>query len=104
MLRKFWLIFFMVCGLRSRRIIRQSVSITDDDMVFVGNTNVRGYSSHYIHDIFDESMFYEFLQSNGDVTKRNLEAYINRTIGNFGNLSDQQFDMIISKWIFQMLP
>ena len=103
-MRKFLLILCMVYGVKARRIIRQAVTIAHDDIVFIGNSNARSYSSHFIHDIFDESMFYEFLQSNRAVTKRNLEAYINMTIGNFGNLSDQQFDMIISKWIFQMLP
>ena len=85
---------------RSLRRITDSM-IADDDMVFVGNANLRGFSSHYIHDIFDESMFYEFLESDQAFTKRNLEAYINRTIGNFGSLTDRQFDMVVSKWIFR---
>ena len=86
-----------------RRIARQTTMVADDDMIFIGNGNFGSFSSHYIHDIFDESMFYEFLQSNQALTKRNLESYINRTIGNFGSLSDRQFDTIASKWIFQML-
>ena len=87
---------------RSLRRITDSM-IADDDMVFVGNANLRSFSSHYIHDVFDESMFYEFLESDQAFTKRNLEAYINRTIGNFGSLTDRQFDMVVSKWIFQMV-
>ena len=103
MLKKFCLMFSMVYCRSPRRITRQASTIADDDMVFVGNANLRSFSSHYIHDIFDESMFYEFLQSNQALTKRNLEAYINTTIGNFGSLTDRQFDMVVSKWIFQML-
>ena len=101
MLKKFWLMFSMVFC-RSLRRITDSM-IADDDMVFVGNANLRSFSSHYIHDVFDESMFYEFLESDQAFTKRNLEAYINRTIGNFGSLTDRQFDMVVSKWIFQMV-
>ena len=103
MLKTFWLIFVMVYCQSPRRNTRQASTVVDDDMVFVGNANLRSFSSHQIHDIFDESMFYEFLQSNQALTKRNLEAYINRTIVNFGSLTDRQFDMVVSKWIFQML-
>jgi len=103
MLKKFWLMFSMIYCQSLRRNTRQASMIADDDMVFVGNANLRSFSSHQIHDIFDESMFYEFLQSNQALTKRNLEAYINRTIVNFGSLTDRQFDMVVSKWIFQML-
>ena len=103
MLKKFWFMFSIVYCQTLRRIARQASIIADDDMVFVGNANQRSSSSHYIHDIFDESMFYEFLQSNQALTKRNLEAYINTTIGNFGSLTDRQFDTVVSKWIFQML-
>ena len=103
MLKKFWTLFGIVNCQTVRRIARKTNTVADDDMIFVGNANLRNFSSHYIHDIFDESMFYEFLQSNQALTKQNLESYINRTIGNFGSLSDRQFDMIASKWIFQML-
>ena len=107
---QFLLIFAMIACLTARRLERQTRETSmfaDDDMVFVGNYqqyNSLSFSSHFIHDIFDETMFYEFLQSNRAVTKRNIESFINRTVGNFGRLSDEQFDTIINKWIFQMLP
>ena len=104
MLKKFWILLGIVNCQTVRRIARKTNTVADDDMIFVGNANLRSFSGHYIHDIFDESMFYEFLQSNQALTKQNLESYINITIGNFGSLSDRQFDMIASKWIFQMLP
>ena len=92
-----YLVFSICFGAKAR-------TLADDDMVFIGSYKSIGFSSHLIHDVFDEAMFYEFLQSNEAVTIQNLKAYINRTRGTFGNLSDQQFDSIVSKWIFQMLP
>ena len=92
-----YLVFSACFGAKARKL-------PDDDMVFIGTYKSIGFSSHLIHDVFDEAMFYDFLQSNEAVTIQNLKAYINRTRGTFGNLSDQQFDSIVSKWIFQMLP
>ena len=94
-----WWLFLMILGCQgARRPPRQKTLLVNNEMIYVGITN------HYIHDVFDETMFYEFLESENALTKRNLENYINKTIGTVGKLSDQQFDMIVSKWIFQMLP
>ena len=56
------LIFTMANCLTRRSETRQTTMTADSDMVFFGNNDIRSFSSHFIHDIFDESMFYEFLQ------------------------------------------
>ena len=104
MFNRLYFQFYLVISICFGAKARLTLTIPDDDMVFIGTYKSIGFSSHLIHDVFDEAMFYEFLQSNEALTIQNLKAYINRTRGTFGNLSDKQFDSIISKWIFQMLP
>ena len=101
---QFWLIFSVISCHTARRIVRPAIIEGDDDMVFVGDYRSISFSTHLIHDISDETMFYEFLQSNDAVTKHNLESFINESKGTSDNLSEQQFDDIINKWIYQMLP
>ena len=42
---------------RSSKTPSQKTLLVNNEMIYVGITN------HYIHDVFDETMFYEFLES-----------------------------------------
>ena len=73
-------------------------------MVFIGKPEEINSSIHIIHDIFDETMFYEFLETNKALTRANVEAYINQVNGSFRKLTDQEFETVFHKWIYQILP
>ena len=87
-----------------RRIARDAPVVFDDDMVYVGKPDGINFSIHMIHDIFDETMFYEFLETEKELTRENVEAFINEVNGSFRKLTDQEFEIVFNKWIYQILP
>ena len=107
MFRKVILLVFLIlssCIVHCRRITRDAPIAFDDDMVFIGKPEEINSSIHIIHDIFDETMFYEFLETNKTLTRANVEAYINQVNGSFRKLTDQEFETVFHKWIYQILP
>ena len=74
------------------------------DMVYIGQPDEINFSIHMIHDIFDETMFYEFLETEKELTRGNVEAFINEVNGSFRKLTDQEFEIVFNKWIYQILP
>ena len=105
MFQKIILIGFLVLNIvECRRIARDASIVFDDDMVYMGRPDEINFSIHIIHDIFDEAMFYEFLETNKALTRENVEAYINQVNGSFRKLTDQEFEMVFNKWIYQILP
>ena len=56
--------------------------------------------------VTDEAMFYE-LWISGDLSRRHLERYMRHNVenqGQFHGLSDENYNLIMQEWIFQMLP
>ena len=105
MFQKIICIGFLVLNIVDcRRIARDASIVFDDDMVYMGRPDGINFSIHIIHDIFDEAMFYEFLETNKALTRENVEAYINQVNGSFRKLTDQEFEMVFNKWIYQILP
>ena len=104
MFQKLILVFLVFDVVDCRRITRDAPVAFDDDMIYVGQPDGINFSIHMIHDIFDETMFYEFLETEKELTRENVEAFINEVNGSFRRLTDQEFEIVFNKWIYQILP
>ena len=81
--------------------------LTDDRMTDQGPAdNLWTYNTEHGHDILDEAVLYEFWLSDVPFSKRSLNRFLRQYYAgfNFQGLTDKQYDFVMNRWIYQMLP
>ena len=68
--------------------------------------NVWTYNTEHGHDILDEAVLYEFWLSDAPFSKQSLNRFLRGYYSgsNFQGLTDKQYDFVMNRWIYQMLP
>ena len=55
------------------------------------------------HTLYDEAVFYELYMTGAIDSKRSLDNFIESLIPGFKGLTEKQFDLVMSKWMFHLL-
>ena len=55
------------------------------------------------HSLYDEAAFYELYMTDAIDSKRSLDNFIGSLIPGFKGLTEKQFDLVMSKWLYHLL-
>ena len=55
------------------------------------------------HSLYDEAAFYELYMTGEIDSKRSLDNFIGTLIPGFQGLTEKEFDLVMSKWLYHLL-